>query len=449
MTLENILRAFTGKRGERMTERDVKYNAFVENDKENNRGRLVNGCEELCYLLKNPKVNRIFSKHNLNDLLFYATTQSEFYKPYVNAKDLSEFPIVKKQDLKDNWDKMVIKDIPKSEFITKHTSGSTGTPLKMVMDKYKHARWIAGNKELRAIDGVESHEKTMFISANVADKHIPMERQDRDNVYYLDYQYLDETSLRDLLVRLEKEEFRTITAISSVWVALARYIKSGKAPEWNGNLIAVFAMSELLKETTRETIQEYFKCPMYSYYANEENGALAIEDGSGHGHLLNTADYYFEVLKMDCDEPAEDGEVGRLVITDFFNKAFPIIRYENGDLVSLRHMEDGRVYIEKLMGRIADVLYTEDKKIVDIFHAISFLEPYQDIKQFQLVQDDYDHLVWVLNTENHSYEEFITKETKELFGDSVKVEYKYVNEIPTLRSGKTRMTVCNIPDKIQ
>ena len=152
---------------------------------------------------------------------------------------------------------------------------------------------------------------------------------------------------------------------------------------------------------------------------------------------------------MDCDEPAEDGEVGRLVITDFFNKAFPIIRYENGDLVSLRHMEDGRVYIEKLMGRIADVLYTEDKKIVDIFHAISFLEPYQDIKQFQLVQDDYDHLVWVLNTENHSYEEFITKETKELFGDSVKVEYKYVNEIPTLRSGKTRMTVCNIPDKIQ
>ena len=188
-----------------MTERDVKYNAFVENDKENNRGRLVNGCEELCYLLKNPKVNRIFSKHNLNDLLFYATTQSEFYKPYVNAKDLSEFPLVKKQYLKDNWYKIVIKDIPKSEFITKYTSGSTGTPLKMVMDKYKHARWIAGNKELRAIDGVQSHEKTMFISANVADKHIPMERQDRDNVYYLDYQYLDETSLCDLLVRLEKE----------------------------------------------------------------------------------------------------------------------------------------------------------------------------------------------------------------------------------------------------
>ena len=150
---------------------------------------------------------------------------------------------------------------------------------------------------------------------------------------------------------------------------------------------------------------------------------------------------------MDSDELAEDGEVGRLVITDYFNKAFPIIRYENGDLVSIRHKDDGRVYIETIMGRIADVLYTVDGKMTDIFHAISFLEPCQDIKQFQLVQDDYDKLTWILNTTNHSYEEFIVEETKKLFGEKVNIEFKYVNEIPKLRSGKTRMTVCLIPEK--
>ena len=432
-----------------MTERDIKYNAFVENDILNNRARLVNGCEELEFLLKHPIENRIFSKHYLNDLIFYATTYSEFYKKYSDAKNLSEFPIMKKQDLKDNWDLIAIKDVPEKELITKYTSGSTGTPFKMIMDRYKHARWIAGNKELRALDGVQSHEKTMFISANVIDKNIPLERQDRDNVYYLGYKYLTESELDDLIRKLENEDFRTMTAISSVWEAMARYIKSGNAPRWRGDLIAVFAMSELLKETTRKTIQEYFKCPMYSYYANEENGAMAIEDGSGYGHLLNTADYFFEVLKMDSNEPAEDGEIGRLVITDFFNKAFPIIRYENGDLVSLRHMDDGRIYIEKLMGRVADVLYTTDRKIVDIFHAISFLEPFQDIKQFQLVQDSYEKLTWILNTDNGSYEGFITEETKKLFGERVDIEFKYVNEIPKLKSGKTRMTVCNIKDKIQ
>lgn len=430
-----------------MTERDKKYAQFIENDILHNRGRIVNGCMELRYLLKNPKVNTIFAKHYLNDILFYATTYSEFYKSYAAAKSLSEFPIMKKQDLKDNWDKIAIKEIPEDEIITKYTSGSTGTPFKMIMDKYKHARWIAGNKELRAIDGVESHQKTMYISTNVADKKIPIERQDRDNVYYMDFRYLEEGAFADLLLKLEKENYRTITATSSIWDALAKYIKSGKAPEWKGKLIAVFAMSELLKETTRETMQDYFKCPMYSYYANEENGAFAIEDGSGYGHLLNTVDYYFEVLKMDSDELAEDGEVGRLVITDYFNKAFPIIRYENGDLVSIRHKDDGRVYIETIMGRIADVLYTVDGKMTDIFHAISFLEPCQDIKQFQLVQDDYDKLTWILNTTNHSYEEFIVEETKKLFGEKVNIEFKYVNEIPKLRSGKTRMTVCLIPEK--
>ena len=447
MTLENILKRFIDKEKIMMTEREKKYAAFVENDMLNNRGRIVNGCEELRYLLKNPKVNSIFAKHYLNDILFYATTYSEYYKKYASAKSLSDFPIMKKQDLKDNWDKIAIKGISEDELITKYTSGSTGTPFKMIMDKYKHARWIAGNKELRAIDGVESHQKTMFISANVADKKIPMERQERDNVYYIDYRYLAEEEFADLLTKLETENYRTMTAISSVWEALAQYIRAGKAPAWKGKLIAVFAMSELLKETTRETIQEYFKCPMYSYYANEENGAFAVEDGSGYGHLLNTADYYFEVLKMDSDELAEDGEVGRLVITDYFNKAFPIIRYENGDLVSIRHMEDGRVYIESIMGRVADVLYTTDKKMIDIFHAISFLEPCQDIKQFQLVQSDFDKLVWVLNTTNHSYEMFIVDETKKLFGENVNVEFKYVDEIPRLRSGKTRMTVCLIPEK--
>lgn len=58
-----------------MTERDKKYVQFVENDILHNRGRSVNGCMELRYLLKNPKVNSIFAKHYINDILFYFMQQ--------------------------------------------------------------------------------------------------------------------------------------------------------------------------------------------------------------------------------------------------------------------------------------------------------------------------------------------------------------------------------------
>lgn len=172
-----------------------------------------------------------------------------------------------------------------------------------------------------------------------------------------------------------------------------------------------------------------------------------MEDGSGYGHLVNTVDYFFEVLELESDKAVEDGQIGRLIITDFYNKAFPLIRYENGDLVAMKHMDDGRVYITKIQGRIADTLYTTDGKMVDLFHAISFLEPFQDIKQFQLIQNSYTEFKWVLNTDNHSYEEIITAESKKLFGDDSQWSFEYVNEIPRLRSGKFRMTVCNIQEK--
>lgn len=431
-----------------MNEQEMKYTAFVKDDLENNRGRLTNSCDELSYLLNHPKANQIFSRHYLNEILTYATTFSDYYKSYRGFTDLSDFPIMKKSDLKDHRDAIEIKEYKEDkENTVKYTSGSTGTPFQMVMDKYKHCRWIAGNKVLRAINGVKSHEKTVFISANVKDKKIPMERQERDNVYYLDLPYRDSKSLEELLNYMMKDYVRTMTAIASFYDELANYIKTGKAPEWEGDFLAVFSMSELLKESTRKIISDYFQCPVYSYYANEENGAFAIEDGSGNGHLVNTVDYFFEVLALDNDEPAADGEVGRLVITDFFNKAFPIIRYENGDLVALKHMEDGRVYISKIMGRVTDALYATDGKMVDFFHAISFLEPFADIKQFQLVQNSFHDFKWILNTENHEYEKMIIDECKKLFGEDTNWTFEYVDEIPKLRSGKYRMTVCNIPSK--
>ena len=431
-----------------MTEREKKYNAFVEFDKENNHGRLVNSCDELRYMLAHPEANRIMAKHFENDILTYATTFSPFYAQYRDFKSLNEFPVLTKQDLKDHWDEIAVPEVASQPNIcSKFTSGSTGTPFKMILDKYKHARWIAGNKIFRENVGVKSHEKTVFVSETVKDKHIPQERMDRDNVYYFFLPYLDDASLTKFITDLQEQKVRTMTALASIYDAIARWIASGKAPKWNGDFIAVFSVSEPLKETTRKIISEYFHCPMYVFYANEENGVLGVEDGSGKGLRANNVDFTLEVLKMDSNEPAADGEIGRLVITDYFNKAFPVIRYENGDLLSVVHNEDGSLYIKEIVGRLADTLYASDGSIVPYFDGISFMEEFVDIRQFQLIQDDYTHFRWILNTDNHTYEDTILTHCKKLFGRDAELTFEYVTEIPKLRSGKFRMTVCNIKEK--
>ncbi|WP_225748733.1 hypothetical protein [Paraeggerthella sp. Marseille-Q4926] len=427
------------------SDRDIKYDAFVRDDLENNRGRLVNCCDELSFLLSHPDEARIFEKHYLNEILSHATSHSQFYKKFNKCKSLSDFPIVDKQTLKDHWDEIVVNDyadLPDS--CIKYTSGSTGTPFKMVMDRYKHCRWIAGNKVFRSNVGVPSHTKTVFISETVADKNIPQERMDRDNVYYIDCKYFDDEEFGKVLAYLRSNNVQTITALSSLLERFARYVISGKAPAWTGEFKAVFSVSETLKDFTRSTLAEYFHCPVYVLYANEENGVLAVEDGSGFGCRANTADFFLEVLSMNSDMPAKDGEIGRLVITDYFNKAFPVIRYENGDLVAKKTTPDGRVYITDIAGRRVDALYTTDGRLVHFFNAISFLEPLMDIKQFQIIQEDYFHFTWKLNTKNHSYEEMITSECRKLFGQDSLYSFEYVDDIPKLRSGKFRMTVCNI-----
>lgn len=431
-----------------MTEQQEKYNNYVLDDMENNRGRLVNCCAEMKYMLDNPSVSKIFEKHYLNDIIAHATTHSEFYKEYVGVKSLKDFPIINKTIIKENWDKIVVNEyVDMPDNCMKYTSGSTGTPLKVLLDRYKHCRWIAGNKVFRDNVGVKSHERNVYIGATDKNNDIPKDRQERDNVYYLYWKDFDESAMKELMTYLCDNKIRTFTCNGSTLDAMARAIQSfgGKYDTYGGeSIIAIFSVAEALKETTRKVLSEYFSCPVYVLFANEENGVLAVEDGRGNGCLANTADFYFEVLSMDSDEPAKDGEIGRLVITDYFNKAFPIIRYENGDLVIKKTMEDGRLYFTEILGRKNDMLYTTDKKMVHYFDSICFLEEYMDIKQFQLIQEDYYNFRWILNTKNHEYEDIIVSRCKKLFGEDSNWTFEYVDEIPKLKSGKLRVTVCNI-----
>ena len=77
-----------------MTEQEIKYQKFVDDDIKNNKGRLVNCCKELSYLLDNPMGTKCITEHYLNDILTYATTFSKFYKTYSDYKDITDFPIV-------------------------------------------------------------------------------------------------------------------------------------------------------------------------------------------------------------------------------------------------------------------------------------------------------------------------------------------------------------------
>lgn len=428
-----------------MTERVEKWLNFVESDRKDNHGLIVDQYDEIKKIMKNPEEYKSTLNGYLFGVLKNATLHSEFYKSYDNFKSIQDFPLVDKEILKQNWDKVLVPEYKnRTDNKEKHTSGSTGTPFQVIWDHRKHCRMIADAKFWATQGGCESHERIVCLVVEKKKHYVPMDKQKRDNVYTINCGYFDDESIAQLLEEVASFRPRCIIGYSSMWDAIANYIYEGKAGVCKMNLYSIMAEAEGLKERTREILSNYFKCPVYSRYGNEECGTLAQEDGSGHGHIVNTASYYFEVLKMDKDEPAEDGEIGRVVITDLFNYAFPIIRYENGDLAVRETLPDGHVYLKDVVGRKVDMLYTTDGKMVNWLRALIFIKEFNDIKQFQIIQEDYNHFVWVLNTKNHTYEDIIVKESKDVFGQDAEFTFRYVDEITKLASGKTQMTVCRI-----
>lgn len=425
--------------------REEMWLSFVREDKEDNRGLIVNQYDEVNKIMSQPCEYEAFVSSSLTNLLTYVSRHSKFYSKYEDYKHLQDFPVVDKEILKKNWNDVLVSEFKNREDNKeKHTSGSTGTPFSVIWDHRKHCRMIADIKYWAKLGGCESHDCVVCLVVEKKKHFIPMEKQIKDNVFTINCGYFDNKSIEKILKETETHNPKLLIGYSSMWDAIANYIYDGKAGKCNMNLSAIMSEAEGLKERTREILSNYFNCPVYSRYGNEECGTIAQEDGSGYGHLLNTASYYIEILKMNSNEPAEEGEIGRVVITDLFNYAFPIIRYENGDLASKITLPNGRVYLKDVVGRKVDMLYTTDGKMVNWLRSLIFLKEFDDIRQFQVIQNSYHDFEWILNTDNHGYEEIITKEAKEVFGADSVHTFKYVEEIPKLASGKTQMTICKI-----
>lgn len=433
------------KGDDKMTEEQRKYKVFYENDIKNNRGLIVNQYDEVQNMMNYPKFTECFRKGYLESILKYATEKTEFYKQYSNFKVLQDFPVVNKQILKDNCDEMYVqscRNLPDNK--ERRTHRTTGVPLTVYWNHKKYCRMMADMEYFAMQAGAISHEKVVCLIVNEKNEITSLEQQGRDNVYNIYCENFDDKSIETILEQLNKLEPKIVIGYGSIWKSIANFIYEGKADNYSWNCSSILSEAEALDERSREILQKYFLCPIYSRYGNAENGVLAQEDSSGLGYRFNSASYYLEILRLDSDEPVEDGEIGRVVITDLFNYAFPIIRYDNGDLAIKKVTENGEIYLSSVLGRKVDVLYTTDGKPVGWFAITGLVTRYRDIKQFQIIQEEKKDYLWVLNTKNHNYEELIINESKEVFGEDANIKIKYVEEIPILRSGKTQMTVCEL-----
>jgi phenylacetate-CoA ligase len=140
------------------------------------------------------------------------------------------------------------------------------------------------------------------------------------------------------------------------------------------------------------------------------------------------------------------GKSGRIVVTDLFNYAMPLIRYDTGDIgVMTKTGEPGkkRLFFPRIEGRKLDFIHSTAGKRLSPHFIDHALRKYDSIDQFQLVQTGKTRYILKLNTVNtsESFYRDVKSTLKKYVGDDALISIEFVHEIPLLSSGKRQFVV--------
>lgn len=389
----------------------------------------------------------------LKKLLTFAQTNTIFYKN-IKSYNLTDYPVINKQTLINHHKEIEVSKevIPgqKGNIYIQKTSGSTGIPLEIPQDSLKRKRRIAELKYFGKQVGFNTHDLLIHLRIWNKWQTKSLKQIRKENIIPFDISDMGEYRMKELCEIIKKEHVVALRGYASVIDSLATYVQYHH--QVFPHLKIIISVSETLQDETREKVKRYLKCEIISQYANEECGILAQEipptKPKDNIMYINHTGYYFEVLKMESNEPCTYGELGRIVITDLHNYAFPLIRYDTGDvgiLLPPNEKSKGYPVLGKLFGRKLDICYTTNGKPFSSMLLSRTLKHYDQIIQWQFIQKkEKEYCLKVImqqHCDTNKYLEPAISELLKVLGSDAIINIEQVNEIPVLSSRKRKPVI--------
>jgi len=380
----------------------------------------------------------------LNNLLNHAVSSTEYYSQYKNYNSLKDFPIIDKNIIKKYYDKFISINYKNKALHSMSTSGSTGTPFTIYQDMNKRKRVLAEIIYFGELCGYNLGDRNAYLRVWTNKNKKNFFDAWKQNLIMIDISKLDKSNLkkiRDIIIKDKK--LKCILGYATSLDIISRYLlEQGDNPNMF-NVKIVISGAEVLSEKTRMNLKKVFGCDVVSRYSNQENGILAQELIDKNYFIINNASYYFEFLKLNSDEEANPGELCRGVLTDLYNYAMPMIRYDTGDLAIVEeHHKYGKV-ITSIEGRKVDFIYTTNGNMLSPYVVINNMWDFDKIKQYQLIQENKCDYTLKLNGAKGIYKDSeILDVFKSLLGENANINIEHVEGIPLLKSGKFQPTVC-------
>lgn len=415
-----------------------------------------------------PERWKVWQEERLTYVLHRAVTQVPYYREQWAARRrkgerasweyLENWPILEKQLLRQNPAAFVADDCSARHMFHDHTSGTTGTPLDLLLSKETVRAWYAlYEARLRRWNGVSQNENWAILGGQPV---VPARAQRPPfwvwnapmKQLYLSANHISQRTTPAYIAALARYRITHMIVYSSSASFLAREaINLGLVVT---GLKVVITNAEALFPWQRETIRQGFGSEVRESYGMAEVVVAASECGSGTLHLWPEVGW-LEVLSDERNIPVQYGTTGHLISTGLLNADMPLIRYMVGDRGGIASAADGTSCrcdrklpaLYSIEGRANDLLITHDGRRV--YCPLSTIFSALPVCEAQIIQENLNR-IRIRYVPASSFtcgdERLIRSRLQERMG-KVEVLFEQTTGIPRGSNGKFQPVICNLLEK--
>ncbi len=403
---------------------------------------------------------------SIKSIVLYAYENTDYYRQLLDSSgvspndiqtfsDLAKIPPLTKADIQNNSETLLSKRFDKASLIKDASGGSTGEPTIFYKDleyqqlraaeQLRHDRWSGwelgdrfaliwgAQRDLKASQSF----REFIISRYVA------------RIWELDAFDMNKSRMAEYVKTLQRIKPKMVLGYANALVAFSEYLIKNH-PDHGINPKGIISSAETLTESKRKIIQSAFNCKVLNRYGSREVGLIASECSEQSGLHINADNIYVEIVKDG--KPVPLGESGDILVTDFSNKAMPLIRYKLGDVGRLGVDSCGckrtLPILKSVEGRSGDFFVSADGSLVHGEYFTHLFYGELDVKKFQMIQNSLEsvHLKVVSVTEDHDapYLKSVISKTVLILGEQCNVDIEFVSDIPPTASGKSLFTISKI-----
>ena len=370
---------------------------------------------------------------------------------YHCAEDLVKFPTLTKPELR-LWMQKELEDKPNllEDVNVLSTSGSSGTPLKMLYTQKEQACSDANWARALKAAGYKPFRGKMY---SFSTSHKGPRKKDRDSIVQkfgfmrrkvVGEDHIVGDGIADLIADINDYKPDLICLRRNVMVRMIAYAKEHNLKIHKPKLYA--PISEMVDSVTRKVLAEALGPGLIDAYGVSEMGSFIYEfPGVGYRYVAN--DIAVANVYNDNNELADDG---RIVVTSLYKHTYPLINYETLDL-GRSYVKDGIRYFTDIEGRMNDLVKHEGGADSSALQLMRIANHTVGLSQFRFIEETYHDMKIELvadpfNTSmsKEQIEERFIEEVTKLYGDEFKITIEWLDELEPDKTGKQRCFVCNV-----